>query len=210
MGSILGLLAFFLAFTFGMAGSRFESRRQAVLDEANAIGTTYLRARLLPEPQRTESAKLLREYVDVRISGVQAKQGGHDHHASEELHDKLSAQAAEAADSRPTPITGLYIQSLNRMIDMHATRIQAGLRSRIPTIIWAGLFTLTILSMASVGYQAGLSATRRSLAMVRTRVWPLPGCWYSSRIWIDREKDWSPLASNRCLICGTTMNAERR
>ena len=52
------------------------------------------------------------------------------------------------------------------MIDLHAKRIQAGLRSRIPTIIWAGLFTLALLAMASVGYQAGLSATRRSPAMV--------------------------------------------
>ena len=79
VGSILGLLAFLLAFTFGMAATRFEARRQAVLDEANAIGTTYLRARLLPEPQRTESAKLLREYVDVRISGSR-KTRWRDHH----------------------------------------------------------------------------------------------------------------------------------
>ena len=54
VGAILGLLAFLLAFTFGMAASRFETRRELVLDEANAIGTTYLRAALLPEPHRVE------------------------------------------------------------------------------------------------------------------------------------------------------------
>src|SRR6476661_10181406 len=64
----LGLLAFLLAFTFGLAGSRFEARREALLNEANAIGTTYLRSKMLPEPQRGEVQKLLREYVDVRIT----------------------------------------------------------------------------------------------------------------------------------------------
>src|SRR6478752_7173274 len=66
VGSILALFAFLLAFTFGRAGSRFEARRQAILEEANAIGTTYLRTRLLAEPPRNESARLLRQYVDLR------------------------------------------------------------------------------------------------------------------------------------------------
>jgi len=59
--AMLGLLALMLAFTFSMALTRFEARRDAVLTEANAIGTTALRARLLPEPQRSETLKLLRE-----------------------------------------------------------------------------------------------------------------------------------------------------
>src|SRR6516162_6932392 len=67
--AILGLLAFLLAFTFGMAASRFENRRKLVLDEANAIGTTYLRAALVPEPHRTQIRTLLRDYVDVRLEG---------------------------------------------------------------------------------------------------------------------------------------------
>src|SRR3974390_1366766 len=65
--AMLGLLALMLAFTFSMALSRFEARRDAVLNEANAIGTTALRARLLPDPQRSETLKLLREYVHIRI-----------------------------------------------------------------------------------------------------------------------------------------------
>ena len=70
VGSILALLAFMMAFTFGMAGSRYNTRRAAVLDEANAIGTAYLRADLLPDAHRAEVRALLREYVDVRL-GVQ-------------------------------------------------------------------------------------------------------------------------------------------
>ena len=72
VGATLGLLAFLLAFTFGMAASRYDTRRQLVLQEANAIGTTYLRADMLPEPQRSEIRNLLREYAALRVGGVSA------------------------------------------------------------------------------------------------------------------------------------------
>jgi hypothetical protein len=168
--SILGLLAFLLAFTFSLAANRFDARRHAVLEEANAIGTTYLRARLLPEPQRTETARLLREYVDTRLPDL--RQGNPSDiiatavARSEELHQQLWSHAAAAAEKTPTPITGLFVQSLNEVIDLHAKRVFAGARSRIPISIWAGLFSLAVLGMAAVGYQSGLSATRRSLAML--------------------------------------------
>jgi hypothetical protein len=165
VGSVVGLFAFLLAFTFGIVAARFESRRQAILDEANAIGTAYLRTRLLPEPQRSASAGLLREYVDVRVQGVQAGQLEGALARSEELHDRLWAEAGRAADADRGPMTSLYVQSLNQVIDLHAVRVQAGVRSRVPGTLWVGLFALNLLSMASVGYQAGLSATRRSPEM---------------------------------------------
>src|SRR4026209_443824 len=68
VGSILALLAFLLAITMGMASDRFDTRRGLVLEEANAIGTTYLRAGYLPAPYGDESRKLLREYVPLRIN----------------------------------------------------------------------------------------------------------------------------------------------
>jgi hypothetical protein len=166
VASILGLFAFVLAFTFGMAAERFDKRRQAVLDESNAIGTTYLRARLLPEPQRAESARLLREYVDVRVRGIQEHKIQELRVRSEELHALLWVEAAKAAERQPNDITGLYIQSLNQMIDMHGVRVQVGLRNRIPATIWVVLLLLAALSMASVGYQDGLSGSRRSPAMI--------------------------------------------
>jgi hypothetical protein len=167
VASILGLVALVLGFTFSLAASRFDARRTAVLDEANAIGTTYLRARLLPEPARTETMKLLREYVEVRLAGVQ---GGDSEAAiarSEKLHELLWAQAAAAAAKNEASVmTSVYIQSLNNVIDMHAKRVMVGIRSRIPLVIWAGLFGLSLLGLAAVGYQAGLTTTRRSPAMV--------------------------------------------
>src|SRR5258708_4674977 len=68
--SLLGLLALMVGFTFLMALTRFEARGQAVLNEANAISTTALRARLLPEPHRTEILRLLREYAQIRLDSI--------------------------------------------------------------------------------------------------------------------------------------------
>jgi hypothetical protein len=167
VGSILALLALVLGFTFSLAATRFEARRQTVLEEANAIGTTYLRARLLPEPERGETEKLLREYVQQRIQGASAANTADAITRSETLHELLWAQAMSAADKQPNSImVGVFIQSLNELIDLHATRLMAGLRSRIPLVIWGGLFGLALLGMASVGYQAGLTTTRRSPVML--------------------------------------------
>src|SRR3984957_2166732 len=65
--AMLGLLALIIGFSFAMALSRFEARRDAVVNEANAIGTAALRARLLPDPHRAETLKLLREYIQLRF-----------------------------------------------------------------------------------------------------------------------------------------------
>ncbi|QDU21980.1 bestrophin-like domain [Urbifossiella limnaea] len=166
VGSILALFAFVLAFTFGLAANWFEARRQAVLDEANAIGTTYLRAGLLPEPVRGESARLLREYVDVRLAMVQDGRLPEGLARTDELQRKLWAQALLGAERQPGPITALYVSSLNQVIDIHAVRVQVGVRNRIPTSIWGGLLAVGALAMAAVGYQAGIAATRRSPAML--------------------------------------------
>lgn len=163
VGSILGLLAIILAFTFGFAATRYENRRDAVLQEANAIGTSYLRARLLPEPQRSEVQRYLREYVDVRIQGVQTGKLDEAIARSLELQNKLWELGASAADRNDGSImVGLFIQSLNQLIDLHTVRITAGIRSRIPITIWVSVFGLALLGAFAMGYQAGLSATRRS------------------------------------------------
>jgi hypothetical protein len=167
VAAILGLVAFMLAFTFSLAAARFDARRMAVLDEANAIGTTYLRTRLLPEPERTDAAQLLRDYVDVRVRIVQQGTITEGLAESEVLHRRLWSSAVAAAEKDPSSImTGLFIQSLNDVIDMHAKRVLVGIRSRIPMSIWVALFTLALVGMSAMGYQAGLSVTRRSPAML--------------------------------------------
>jgi hypothetical protein len=166
VGSTLGLLAFMLAFTFGMAASRFDARKALVLEEANAIGTTYLRAAMLPEGGDAVRG-VLREYVDQRLAAVK---GGNVLTAlkeSEALQSKLWALAVAAGQQHPNSIVvGLFVQSLNDVIDIHAKRVTAGLRNRIPGTIWISLFVIAALSLGAMGYHSGLAGPTRSLAVV--------------------------------------------
>lgn len=162
-----GLLAFMLAFTFGFAASRFEARRQVVVEEANAVGTTFLRAGLLPDGRGSKIRKLLREYVDVRLEAVHPDRIEAALRRSEELHRELWKEAEAVGAKHPGSIVvGLFIQSLNSTIDLHATRVQVAIRNRIPGVVWGILYLVTFLTMAGVGYHAGLTRTSRSLAIV--------------------------------------------
>ena len=162
----LGLLAFMLAFTFGMAASRFEERRQAVLSEANAISTAYLRGALVPEPMATESRNLLREYVDVRLAGADPQKTAQAIAKSVELHNRMWAEALAATQKERSPMTSLFAQSLNDVMNLHEKRLMAGLYSRVPTAIWLGLYSLFVLSMTIMGYHEGIAGTRRSVAVI--------------------------------------------
>jgi hypothetical protein len=170
VGATLGLLAFILAFTFGLAAARFDARRQVLLDEANAIGTTYLRAAILPE-KREELRALLRDYVDTRLKAVRSGDIAEGISQSEKIQSQLWANAVAVGEKNPNSIVvGLFIQSLNEVIDLHAKRVQAAVRSRIPGAIWVGLFAVAALALATMGYHAGLAGTRRSLAILAVAV----------------------------------------
>jgi len=164
VGATLGLLAFMLAFTFGMAAARFDARRQVLLDEANAIGTTYLRAGMLPG-RREDIRGLLRDYVNTRLETVRSGNVKEGIRQSEDLQGQLWAHAVAIGESHPDSIVvGLFIQSLNEVIDLHTKRVTAGLRNRIPGAIWGALLSIAVLSFAAMGYHAGLSRTSRSFA----------------------------------------------
>jgi hypothetical protein len=166
VGSILALMAFLLAIAMGMASDRFDARRALVLQEANSIGTTILRAGYLPEPYSSESEALLREYVPLRIVD---DQGALDAkiRRSVEIHDELwtltESLAREAGD---LPVVAIYIESLNETIDLHESRIAAGLYARVPpTVIWL-LVAGVVLSVGMVGYNAGLTGRRSMLSAI--------------------------------------------
>ena len=162
-GAILGLLALMIGFTFAMALSRFEGRRDAVLNEANAIGTTALRARLLPAPHNAQALKLLQEYVQVRLDIAQRIP------SRAELNDAIArsnalqealwqqAQAVAAKDTGMVP-TGLFIQTLNEMIDNQEKRLTA-VRNRVPTIVLIALYGVaTVASAFTLRQRAGGAA----------------------------------------------------
>ena len=166
VGATLGLLAFMLAFTFGMAASRFDTRKQLVLDEANAIGTTYLRAAMLPE-RGDEIRTLLRSYVDARLEAVRPGQVAEEILRSEDIQGQLwSAATAIGLQHGDSIVVGLFVESLNEVIDLHAKRVNAALRNRIPAAIWGTLLTIAVLSLAALGYHAGLVGTIRSIAII--------------------------------------------
>jgi hypothetical protein len=145
-----------------MALARFETRRDAVLDEANAIGTTALRARLLPAPHDAEVLSLLRDYVkirlevtqgDVTLAGLDAVMA-----RSGELQEALWRQAmAVAGQDKGMVPTGLFIESLNNLIDQHENRFTA-LRGRVPDIVFLALYAIAAVAAGFAGYACGLEA----------------------------------------------------
>ena len=172
--AILALLALMIGFTFAMALSRFESRREAVLNEANAIGTTALRARLLPPPHHTESLKLLREYVQIRLDvaghGPSAIELSVGLARSNEIQEALWQQVKAVAkkDNAMVP-TGLFIQSLNDMIDNQEKRLTS-LRDRVPNIVMLALYAMAAVASGFTGYASGLEARRSRLPVYITGV----------------------------------------
>ena len=162
-GATMGLLAFLLAFTFSMSASRFENRKQIVIQEANAIGTAYLRTDFLAEQPHAEARDLLKEYLALRAGGVASIMTPEGMAKSAALQNQLWAIAAAAGAGSSSYVTGLFIQSLNEMIDIDTVRVAAN-RNRIPNSIWLMLYLVTIFSMVAMGFQFGLSG-RRSWAV---------------------------------------------
>jgi hypothetical protein len=162
--SLLGLLALIIGFTFAMSLTRFESRREAVLNEANAIGTTALRARLLPEPHRTEILKLLREYAQIRVDYIPSGKSFAEFPTvidrSNAIHEALWQQTkAVAAKNNNMVPTGLFIETLNDLIDNQGKRLSA-LRNSIPNLVLLSLFGITAVACGFAGYASGVEPRR--------------------------------------------------
>jgi hypothetical protein len=161
VGSILALLAFLLAVTMGMASDRFDARRAIVLDEANSIGTTYLRAGYLPEPASSQIRELLREYVPLRIVVTDQTNVAEDVQASQRILTQMWTVAEGVAKTTDKgDLVGLFLESLNETIDLHETRITAGLYARVPETVVLLLVGGSALSLGMVGYSAGLTKRR--------------------------------------------------
>jgi hypothetical protein len=136
-GALLGVVGLILAFGLSLAVGRYQDRRAAVVDEANAIGTTYLRAQMLSEPVRGRSLALLVRYTDESIrlsSAVPGSAKAKSIIAAEEvLQGRLWALAGQAVAASPIDTAPrLYVETLNEMIDAQGVRV-AGLDNRVPT-----------------------------------------------------------------------------
>jgi hypothetical protein len=164
IGSLLGLLAFMLGFTFSFTASRYSERKHLVVDQANAIGTSYLRTSFLPEKQKVESQKLFAEYINLLTQSTHS-------HAIDSNMPKLEAIQIEMWDitaslkneNMDPPLRVLYTTSINEMIDIFAERKTVVLVFRIPGAIWVALLLLFILGMFVVGTEIGTVKMRKSL-----------------------------------------------
>jgi hypothetical protein len=184
VGATLALLGFLLAFTFGLAANLFQAKRQVMLDEANAIGTTYLRADFLSEPARVAVRDLLREYVDVRLAAAETGDVAPAIKRSEEIHNLLWAHASESMVANPDSIAyGLFVETLNEVIDLHSTRVMIAVRSRIPPTIWLALYSIAFFAFGTMGYHGGLGAANRSFALLAVAV------IFSAVIWLIKDLD---------------------
>lgn len=169
-GALLGLVAFMLAFTFGIVSNRYDARRELVRNEANAIGTAYLRADFLPEPDRSEAKRLFKEYLDERLAFAHSGEYGADRvndlvsTASRIQRQLWDMAVANARKDMNSDVAALYIESLNEVIDIHALRLAVGVQARVPMGIWGVLYGLTVLGMIGIGYHAGIAGSKRSKA----------------------------------------------
>jgi hypothetical protein len=162
-GAILGLLGLLLGFTFSMAVNRYETRREMVLKEANAIGTAWLRAGLLPEAQGAATKNLFRRFVETRLKYQKLSddpaQLAEGLRLSAEIENQLWQHAEAAAQAAPTPITATFINALNEMIDTDAERIDAS-RNRIPEAVWLLLVLVAAFGCLTSAYGSGAQGAR--------------------------------------------------
>lgn len=166
--SILGILALLLGFTFSLSLQRFDSRSEAVVEEANAIGTAYLRVQLLPAAMRTEVRALLRDYLDLRVQAsvltavdrterqdLLAKAG--------RAQNALWGYAVQALEVDPNAYAPtLFAESVNQLIDNFGKR-DAALGRHVPEVVLLLLYGTFLMTGAIVGFSTGIAGHRPSM-----------------------------------------------
>ena len=155
VSAVMGLLALLVGFTFSLALDRFDNRRAAVLEEANAIGTTYLRTQMVDAPYRAQISQLLSDYADNRIA-LSAEKAGPRAEALMSRNDRLVTQIWTATVAAWPTMKGLdfssaYLDSMNQMIDMDATR-RAARRAHVPAEVFLLLFVYQFVAAGVLGY----------------------------------------------------------
>ena len=159
VGAVFALLAFVLAFTFQISVNHYDARKRVLLEEVTNIRTAYLRAGLIHEPIRSETKKLLVEYVDLRI-GLSKDFSKLDDvlSRSQQILDTLwDFTETLAQEDRSSEVYSLYTTSINDLVDNYNQRITVALEYRIPVTVFRVLFIILFFSMFALGYQFGIS-----------------------------------------------------
>jgi hypothetical protein len=152
----LTLLGLIIGFSFSMAVSRYDTRKNYEEIEANAIGTAYLRAGLLPGDAAAGSRALLKDYLEQRLlfyttrDQTRLTEIGAE---SSRLQQQLWAEVSAAAAAQPTPIVAQVIVGMNEVFDSQSST-QAAWWNRIPEAAWALMLLISMICNAMVGYVA--------------------------------------------------------
>jgi hypothetical protein len=167
-GYVLALLAFIIAFTFGIVTDRYQARKELVREEANLLRTAWVRADFLPDSDRVEAKNLIRDYTSLRLEAVKSRDPAKVREAMIEAasieHHLWDMAVVNARKDMNSDVAALYIESLNDVANINASRVVVGLHTRIPEGIWEVLLMLTLMAMFSVGYQAAIVGSKRSWA----------------------------------------------
>lgn len=165
--SFFGVLALLLGFTFSLSLERFDSRSQALVDEINAIGTTFLRTDLLSQTDRTEARRILRDYIDLRVRSSQVSLDNRAEHTAlvleaERAEGAIWNVAVRAANARRDAVTFGFAQAVNDMIDALGRR-DAALERHVPDVVLLLLFGTFLMAGLIIGYGSGTAGHRPSI-----------------------------------------------
>ncbi len=166
-GAVFGLMALLIAFTFGSAAVRFETRRNLVVEEVNDIGTAWLRLDLIPAARQPALRALFRQYVDTRIAvyknlpDLDAARA--DLARMTDLQNQIWASAIAGAAESPTTATAIVLlPALNTMFDITTTRTVA-MQTHQPAEIFVMLAIVMLSCSLLAGYGMGSSSSTRSM-----------------------------------------------
>jgi hypothetical protein len=162
LGGVLTLLGLVIGFSFSMAVGRYDLRKTCEENEANAIGTEYLRVDLLPAAEATKARTQLRSYLDQRVLYYSSRQGARLDQVnarSAELQNEMWAVVRGVAGSQATPVIALAVSGMNDVLNTQGYS-QAARTNTIPFSVWLLMLTLAICGSLLVGYGMR-SATRR-------------------------------------------------
>ncbi len=166
VGSLLGLMAFLLAFTIGIVINQQDGRKAMVVMEANAIGTSYLRADFLNDVDRDATRELLKEYTEVRLSATDPAYLERAIVRSEEIHGELWEIVVENLEEGEELDTfALFVESINEVIDVHLLRITAA-QKRLPRLFGMMLYAAAMVSFLLMGVVDSSDGKRDSTATV--------------------------------------------
>jgi hypothetical protein len=200
LSGALALLGLLVAFTFSLSLTRYDTRRAMLVNEANAIGTTWLRATLADGPQAEALRQSLKDYVDIRLRLPKAADPAQIEDQTGQAQKRVWANLKAVLPTMSPPIAATLINTTNEMFDAASSR-RAENEARIPTRVLRTLWVFALVAAGIVGFAQG-GADRRHLAMTAMLFLLLS---LATIVILDLDRPWS----GRITVSQAPMEAAR-